>query len=615
MVGLYFSTSRSRHKELIDQLIADNIFSLDLKYSEYDHVDFSLCRCSNRIFNDYTYAQDSRYIIWMDGVSFKKEKLWKSLNLLDRRRTNNDCELILELLHNKIPIDKLASKLEGQFFITILDKQKDDIYFINDRFGLRPHYYSAKGIFFVIAPSIKYCLSMPWISSEIDKQSLTEWFCFQCVMEERTLFKNINLFPAGSVATYNLKDKTLNIKKYAKWKDLITTSFNGTFDEAVEKTALLFRTACNDKAHTEKRKGVYLSGGLDSRTILAAIGGGKDIHTFCFGPKSSPDITYAKKCARTMKTSHHEFIMDDGNWIKEIAGKHTKLTEGWHCLIHSHNLWKAEEAQKYIDINFNGHFGDLLMGGSYLFYGKKENLLDSLWGVFLSKWGSRFSNVDEFNQLSGLCLENLNCNLKNSFQRSMSEFEDIPVAMAHDLFSLQFHGRKQIQYYMVHNWPYFESTVPFLDIDLLKFIFSLPLEYRENRRLQIAVLNRLEPGLTKIPWTGTTLPPINKGYPKLKNRLKCEINRCTKHFFDYKMFSPKSPLFNTCYYDWLKVDLETWVDSIFVDNNAKLTSLFAGKFIQQVISDVISESKSLQAIHTRIGLLVTLELLLKEFNY
>jgi asparagine synthase (glutamine-hydrolysing) len=528
-------------------------------------------RVSNGIWNRGLQATSDRFSVFIDGELRHRARLWKSLGRgLAKECPGTDQELLLALLTTH-PLSHIASRAEGSFFIAAIDRQAQAILFANDRFGLRPHYYCSKGTTLVLAPSIKACLTGGRASARLDVQSLAEFFSFQCVMEERTLLADISVFPAGSAAVFDLRTGTFSVTAYHSWAELISDGFGGTFEAAVEEATFLFRQACAEASRSGLRLGVYLSGGLDSRSILAAVPAGRTIDTFSFGPPDSPDLVYAARCASAMGTSHHEFVMTDGAWISDIAVEHTELAECGHSLVHAHNFWRAWDAGACIDVNLHGHFGDLLFGGSYVYHGTTDGLLPSLLGVFLSKWG--YGNGSIESALAALCPKrpHLAEAIRTSFAASLASFEGLPPTVAHDLFALQFHGRKQIQYYMVHNTPYFESRTPYLDLDLLRCVLNLPASFRANRRLQIAALEKMRPRLTRIPWAGTDLPVINSGWPKVRSRAERFVNTLAQSMIGRRLLPPRAPLFNDCYPQWFGRDLREWVcDSVnSAENNGR----------------------------------------------
>ena len=570
---------------------------------------FTLERLTNGIWNPDQPAQRGRYVVFVDGEIGRRDALWRHFRSAASPCPATDHQLIAALLESGVSLEECVRHCEGGFFLAVFDRTEGSVRFANDRFGLRPHFYARKGAALVLGPTLKSCLAAPWVERRFDSLSVAEYFCFQCVMEERTLLQDVLVFPAGSLGRFDLAAGEFAVRPYWNWSELVAPRYSGSFDTAVEEAAALFKAACRDEGQSTQRLGIYLSGGLDSRLILAARGGGPGLHTFCFGPPDSPDIVYARRCAKAASTTHHEFTMHDGQWIRQIARQHAELVEGGHGLSHAHNLWRADEAARHIDVNLSGHFGDLLLGGSYVFAGPRPQLRDSLYKVFMEKWGGGFASAGDYVAASAGSPNDLPDRMSAAFDASLAPFSDLPPGMAHDLFALQFHGRKQIQYYLVHNRPWFESRTPFLDLPLLRLLYSLPAEFRADRRLQSAVLKRYSARLAAIPWAGTRLPPVNRGVARLRTQVEERFGRALRLLTGSRLAAPTGKLLNHCYGDWFGEDLKDWVSRTLSPDTSHVSRLFEAGFIRNAVDSARGRRQA-----GLLGLLLSLECVMPDLG-
>lgn len=577
-------------------------------------ADVRLARLSSGIWNTGPAARDGRYTVLVDGEFAARDALWRRLGPSGTACPATDQALLLGLLAQGVSLEQCLREAEGGHFVMVHDRLRQRVLLANDRYGLRPHYYSSQPPRFVLAPTLRACLEAPWVSRALDPLSVAEYFCFQCVMEERTLLRDLQLFPAGSVAELDPATGAFTLRPYWSWRELAGATPPRSFDAAVEEVAARFRSACVASNRAEERRGVYLSGGLDSRLIVAALGGGASLSTLCYGPPDSPDIVYARRAARVAGTTHHEFLMRDARWLRELAPRHARLTEGGHGLSHAHNLWRVEEAARYMNVNLSGHFGDLLLGGSYVYAGTTDGLAASLWSVFIGKWGGGFRDVAQFADALALPAGDLTERMRSAFAASLAPYAELPPSVAHDLFALQFHGRKQIQYYLVHNRPWIESRTPFLDSALLRTLYSLPPEWRTDRRLQTAVLERYSPALAAVPWTGTRLPARNRGWSKAKARIQERLADLLYALTGTGYFGPRSASFNQSYGRWLGVELMDWVRTILTSPASMTRRLFRPPFLEQAMTNAHRNGGQAMLSVTTIGLLLTLELSAQELR-
>lgn len=463
------------------------------------------------------------------------------------------------ILHQSDSVASLIKMLRGSYFIKIYDRQTGIYSFVSDFAASRPHYYIHKSNSFFVSPSLIKCMETADVDGQFDEVSISEYLTLQSILENRTLFQGVRTFPPGSIVTYNPASDELVVRNAFEWSDLVGPKYCGSFTDAVAESVDLFRTACARQVRTNDRVGIYLSGGLDSRCILAAMSENIDLRTFSFGPIDSPDMVYARMCSEAIGTIHSEFEMKNGSWISMIAKEHTRSAEGGHSIVHAHNFWRANEAGKYIDVNIHGHFGDLLIGGSYMYDGDRDGLPSRLLATLSEKWGwgspiAAHEGVGLFADIAPDFVELVH----ERISHTLGVYGDVPPDFAHDLAALHLHGSRNIQYYLVHNRQYFDDICPFLDIDLLKFIYSLPAQFRKGRRLQIAMLKAMSPELAKIPWAATGSPPVPNAFAQFKATVVSRVNQISEGMIGRKVMSPKDPLFNSMYPQWLFCDQRVW---------------------------------------------------------
>jgi hypothetical protein len=235
--------------------------------------------------------------------------------------------------------------------------------------------------------------------------------------------------------------------------------------------------------------------------------------------------------------------------------------------------------------------------------------------TFQQRWGGAFSDLSEYRSQCKNRDDWSPEEVNSRFRRSFEPFKDLPGSMAADLFALQFHGRKQIQYYMVHNRPWFEARTPFLDLSLLRFLYRLPDSYRRNRRLQIAVVERLNAKLAAVPWAKTFFPASGTPLDIAKHKAKTYLDRFLIKVLTGKCrMTPWAPLFNQKYCDWIDQDLRTWINEVVSSSESITPHHLEDRFLSQMLemprSGVTRDSRSTWLL----GCVTTIELLQKELN-
>jgi asparagine synthase (glutamine-hydrolysing) len=298
--------------------------------------------------------------IWLDGELYNQSELVEQSRL-----AKSDPEILHDLYSNHENFSFLKN-IDGIYSAVIYDKKKQQVHFITDRYGLRHLYWSKKGRNIAWASEVKAFLCLPWLTLTIDQQSVNDFFSIGYLLENRTWFNEVQLLPSGTVLSYDLQSEAIEKKRYWWWDDIkpLQGKFNET--EVAEELGRLFICAVEKQCLKGERVGLPLSGGLDSRAILAAMPEySKPIHAITFGKKGSDDIYIAAMVAKVKGAEHHVFEIDQKNWLTpRVQG--IWWTDGEMNLLHMHGMGTVFRSRDLMDINLSGFLGDALLGGSYL---------------------------------------------------------------------------------------------------------------------------------------------------------------------------------------------------------------------------------------------------------
>lgn len=569
-------------------------------------------RISNNIFNTEQPAADDRFQVLIDGEFSNRKELWGRLQTSGETLPTDDHWLILALLQQGHDLEAILKDADGGFFVSVVDNKNHCIHFGNDRYGLRPHYYCSSGARFILAPQVKFCLGFSWVADTLDMQSVAEYFNFQLILGDRTFFRDVQLFPSGSVGQFDLGKNTLLLKKYWQPEEWIGEPFRGSFEDAAEEAAAVFKEVVAEMTADNRRYGLYLSGGLDSRQILAALPDNfGPIHTYTFGQPGCRDHVYAERMAKIAGTQHHKVLFENGCWLRDIAEEHTALTEGFHCLWHAHNFKDVLQVREHCDINLSGHFGDVLVGGSVLKDCPSGFVFrNRLRSTYVDHYGLSFPLRGEFHDAWAQSVPS-EYDLFQALYSYPDSHAGLPPSVVSDFMALEFRARKMIQYYLVHNRPYFEARTPFLNAKLLQLVYSFPPEFRKDRRLQIAILDLLDERLSTVPWDVTNIPPTRRKGLLARHKRIVFADRVLKKFSGRQWLTPNVRRYND-YENWIAEDLQEWICSVLLSPGAVVPGLFKEGYVENVTRNHMDGSGRSYSSTYKIGTMLSLELMMQQ---
>lgn len=217
-------------------------------------------------------SEDEAVWLSFNGEIFNHVELRDALVEQGHRfRTKSDTEVILRLYLEK-GLD-CVEDLNGDFAFAIWDAPKKRLMIARDRMGVRPLFYTQNNGCLYFASEVKALLQVPGITAELDPLALDQIFTVWFPLAPRTAFKGISELPPGHVLTAT--PDGMNVRRY--WQlDYPDADGDGSFagrseaSLAEELRALLF-DATRIRLRSDVPVGAYLSGGLDSSIITAAV--------------------------------------------------------------------------------------------------------------------------------------------------------------------------------------------------------------------------------------------------------------------------------------------------------------------------------------------------------
>jgi asparagine synthase (glutamine-hydrolysing) len=281
-------------------------------------------------------------------------------------QTNSDTEVILAAW-KKFGAEA-AAHLPGMFALAVWDDERKILYAARDRFGEKPFYYAiGKNGEFVFASEIKAILASGLVRPVLDRESLVHYLKHLYVRPDKTIYKNIFTLPPAHQLAY--QNRNFTMRRYWRFPDLDNKI---SFDEAAKKFSELLDAAVKSQLVSDVPIGAFLSGGLDSSTIVAlACRYKKPLKTYSFGfNKATSELPYAKEIADKYQTEHAELYddVDISEMILKMADVYDEPFADSSCIP---TYLISRLAKKYVTVVLTGDGGDELLGG----YGRYKSLL------------------------------------------------------------------------------------------------------------------------------------------------------------------------------------------------------------------------------------------------
>ena len=212
--------------------------------------------------------------------------------------------------------EDLPARLNGMFAFVIWDRTRRRLFAARDRLGEKPFFYAVRSGFFAFASELSALIRHPAVDRTIDQRALQKFFAYGYIPAPNALYRGARKLPGGCSLTLDLPDFRLRERRY--WRFAIDADENAPDSRipalSEELRALLDRAVAR-RLVSDVPLGIFLSGGIDSSTVLALAARHRtpsslDTFTIGFNEASFDETSYAREVATAIGTRHHERILD-----------------------------------------------------------------------------------------------------------------------------------------------------------------------------------------------------------------------------------------------------------------------------------------------------------------
>ncbi len=488
---------------------------------------------TREVANQPMWDASKRYCIIFNGEIFNYRELRHHLaNKGLTFRTESDTEVLLQLYISEK--EKCLSMLNGFFAFCIYDREKQTLFLARDRYGIKPLLYSFDDDKFLFASEMKALLQYG-IEKQLDYSSLYTYLQLNYITGPNTIFSSVKKLPPGHYAV--VEKQSLHIEKYYEIPfDADQAEQNNIgYDQAKEKLKSLLDASVQRRLVADVPLGSFLSGGIDSSVVTALASRHKpDLHTFSIGyqdEKFFDETRYAQLVAKKFNTRHTVFSLTNADLYGHVHNILDYIDEPFADSSAIAVYILSKETRKHATVALSGDGADELVSGynkhaahyRLLHRSAKENL-----ALGIAPWvkelpqsrnnplsntirqlvrlheGAKLNAADRYWRWASLAtkdeaLQLLHPDLRvNHFLRdfvgrrkellqAIPEKENINHVLLTDM-KLVLPNDMLTKVDLMSMANSLEVRVPFLDYEVVNFLFSLPESFKINSNIRKRIL-------------------------------------------------------------------------------------------------------------------------------
>ncbi len=306
-------------------------------------------------------ADKTKWIVF-NGEIYNYQDLRKDLEKRGHNLyTNSDTEAIVHLF-DEFGVDCL-DHLRGMFAFAIWDEKDRSLFLARDRVGKKPLLYSHQiNGDLIFGSEFQALLQHPGISREVDLESIDSYLSMQCVPAPQTAFKQIRKLEPGHWLRW--KNGEIETKRY--WFPDFSKKIRISEEDAIEETTRILRESTKLRMISEVPLGAFLSGGVDSSTIVALMAqeSSQPVKTFSIGfeEQDFSELKYAKRVAEHVGAEYNEFIVRP-NAMEVIPKLVEHYGEPYADSSAIPTYYVSKETRNHVTVALNGDGGDESFAG------------------------------------------------------------------------------------------------------------------------------------------------------------------------------------------------------------------------------------------------------------
>ena len=449
-------------------------------------------------------------VITYNGELYNFREVQAELERLGHEfRSHTDTEVVLAAYERWG--EESVERFNGMFALAIWDRDRRELFLARDRYGVKPLYYTEAGPLLIFGSEIKSLLAHDAVRAEVSHAHLLEYFTFQNLFTDGTLFKGVRLLPPGHRVTVRAGGGDLRPERYWDFRFREPNGRVADPREYEEELDRLFTQAVQRQLVADVPVGAHLSGGMDSGSITAVAAQQLPyLNTFTVGfdmtsaggmELPTDEREKAEAMSYQFKTEHYEAVLKSGDMERCMPALMWHLEDPRVGQSYP-NYYVARLASKFVKVVLAGSGGDELFAGyPWRYY---RAVVNDDFDDYIEKYYGFWHRLIPNASLPSFFRPEVWADVKDlrtidvfrAQFRNMSVPESPAEYVNHSLHleaRTFLHGLFLVEdkLSMAHS---LENRVPFMDNDLVEFAQQVPVSLKLRDLDSVVRLNENDPG-------------------------------------------------------------------------------------------------------------------------
>ncbi len=332
------------------------------------------------------FSGDGRYVVSYNGEIFNFPEVRLEIEAQGRHlRGTSDTEVFLEAC-SLWGVEGAVQRCVGMFAIALWDRQARTLYLIRDRLGIKPVYYRADASSLIFGSELKALRAWTGWQPRLNEDALHAYMRHSYVPAPLSIYREVEKVPPGSMLIL-APGAEPRIKAYWDLREVARRGVEAasretrSIEDATDELEKAMRAAVLARMRSDVPLGAFLSGGIDSSTVVALMQAqsNRPVKTFTIGfdEASFDEAKFARGVAEHLRTDHTELYVEPGHALDIIPRLPDLYDEPFADSSQIPTYLVSEMTRKHVTVALSGDGGDELFAG-YRRYGALMRLGDRI---------------------------------------------------------------------------------------------------------------------------------------------------------------------------------------------------------------------------------------------
>ena len=319
-------------------------------------------------------SPSERYVIVFNGEVYNhrelRRQLLKEFGTALQFRGHSDTEVMLAAI-DAWGLERAVKRFVGMFAFALWDRVERELHLVRDRLGIKPLYYGRAGGALVFGTELKALTAHPDFTGEVSRDALALLLRFNYVPAPYSIYTGISKLLPATILTLRSPSSQGDAQVFWSAREAVERGrrdpFSGSDEEAVEELDRRLRDAVGLRMLADVPVGAFLSGGIDSSTVVALMQAqsNRPVKTFSIGSSDGQldEAPFAKKVAKHLGTDHTELYATAQDALDVIPHLATIYDEPFADSSQIPTCLVSRLARQEVTVALSGDGGDEVFAG------------------------------------------------------------------------------------------------------------------------------------------------------------------------------------------------------------------------------------------------------------